>query len=55
MMENNLSTRYVDRFPDGKSPISLAFLDDDSNANYTFYKGVSEATPRRAPAGDQRR
>lgn len=38
MMENNLSTRYVDRFPDGKSPISLAFLDDDSNANYTFYK-----------------
>ena len=35
---NNLSTRYVDRFPDGKSPISLAFLDDDSNANYTFYK-----------------
>ena len=38
MAENNLSTRYVDRFPDGKSPISLAFLDDDRNANYIFYK-----------------
>lgn len=38
MKENNLSTRYVDRFPDGKSPISLAFLDNDSNADYTFYK-----------------
>lgn len=38
MEENNISTRLVDRFPDGKSPISLAFLDDDSNANYTFYK-----------------
>ena len=24
--------------PDGKSPISLAFLDDDKNANYIFYK-----------------
>ena len=33
MTENNLSTRYVERFPDGKSPISLAFLDGDSNAN----------------------
>lgn len=38
MKENNLSTRYVDRFPDGKSPISLAFLDNDSNAHYAFYK-----------------
>lgn len=37
MKENNISTRYVDRFPDGKSPISLAFLDNDSNADYTFY------------------
>lgn len=38
MQDNSLSTDYVDRFPDGKSPISLAFLDADSNANYTFYK-----------------
>ena len=36
-MEDN-HTEFVDRFPDGKSPISLAFLDDDKNANYIFYK-----------------
>lgn len=38
MKENAVSTEYVDRFPNGKSPISLAFLDEQSNANYTFYK-----------------
>lgn len=38
MKENNLATDYVDKFPDGKSPISLAFLDENNNANYTFYK-----------------
>ena len=36
--ENHISTEFVDRFPDGKSPISLAFLDNENNANYTFYK-----------------
>ena len=35
---NHITTEFVDRFPDGKSPISLAFLDDDKNANYIFYK-----------------
>lgn len=38
MVENHISTDYIDRFPSGKSPISLAFLDDRNNANYTFYK-----------------
>ena len=38
MKENHLATDYVDKFPDGKSPISLAFLDENNNANYTFYK-----------------
>lgn len=38
MDENNLSDRYVERFPDGKSPISLAFLNDSNDANYVFYK-----------------
>lgn len=37
MADNHLSTRYVDRFPDGKSPVSVAFLDDRNNAHYTFY------------------
>ena len=34
MEDNHITTEFVDRFPDGKSPISLAFLDDDKNANY---------------------
>ena len=38
MEDNHITTELVDRFPDGKSPISLAFLDDDKNANYIFYK-----------------
>lgn len=38
MEENHISTELVDRFPDGKSPISLAFLDNENNANYVFYK-----------------
>ena len=38
MEQNHISTRYIDRFPDGKSPISLAFLDANRNANYSFYK-----------------
>lgn len=38
MKENNLSTEFIDRFPDGKSPISLAFLNEDNDASYLFYK-----------------
>lgn len=38
MKENDLSTEHLDRFPDGKSPVSLAFLDENNDANYTFYK-----------------
>jgi fructokinase len=38
MEENQMSTDYIDCFPDGKSPVSLAFLDDDNNAGYVFYK-----------------
>ena len=38
MAQNHISTEYIDRFPDGKSPISLAFLDANRNAKYAFYK-----------------
>ena len=38
MAQNHISTQYIDRFPDGKSPISLAFLDANRNAKYAFYK-----------------
>lgn len=38
MEQNNICTELVNRFPNGKSPISLAFLDEQHNASYTFYK-----------------
>ncbi len=39
MHQNNLSTEHVDIFEDGgaKSPISLAFLDENNDARYSFY------------------
>lgn len=38
MHDNHISTQYIDCFPDGKSPLSLAFLDEQQNANYLFIK-----------------
>jgi fructokinase len=38
MEDSRLSTEYVDTFPDGKSPVSLAFLNEKSDAEYLFYK-----------------
>ena len=38
MAQNHISTQYIDHFPDGKSPVSLAFLDANRNAKYAFYK-----------------
>lgn len=37
MEENHVSTDFVDSFPDGKSPVSLAFLDEDQNVEYVIY------------------
>ena len=38
MRENHIPTDHVNVFPDGKSPVSLAFLDEHSDAEYIFYK-----------------
>ncbi|EJX00935.1 fructokinase, partial [gut metagenome] len=38
MHENGISTEHVNVFPDGKSPISLAFLNNQNDAEYIFYK-----------------
>ena len=38
MRDNGISTDHVNVFPDGKSPVSLAFLNDQSDAEYIFYK-----------------
>ena len=38
MADNGMCTDYVNVFPDGKSPVSLAFLNDKNDAEYLFYK-----------------
>lgn len=38
MKDSHIPTEHVNVFPDGKSPVSLAFLDNRSDAEYLFYK-----------------
>jgi len=38
MTDSNLTTEYINTFPDGKSPVSLAFLNENNNAEYLFYR-----------------
>ncbi len=38
LKENGVNANNVNVFPDSKSPISLAFLDDNNDAEYIFYK-----------------
>jgi len=42
MQRNNISTNYIKMISDGKSPISMAFLNEDGDAEYSFYKNNSE-------------
>lgn len=36
--DNGVSANYVQRFSHGQSPVSLAFLDEENNAQYMAYK-----------------
>ena len=38
LQKNNVNTEYMFRYDDAKSRLALAFLDDDNNAKYSFYK-----------------
>jgi fructokinase len=38
LKENNVSTEYVYRYYDGKSALALAFLNENMDASYDFYK-----------------
>lgn len=38
LRDNGVNADNVNVFPDSKSPLSLAFLDNDNNAEYIFYK-----------------
>ena len=38
MRQNGVATDHVQVYPDGKTPLSLAFLDERNDAQYQFYK-----------------
>jgi fructokinase len=38
LIENGVDTSYVDRYNDGNTTLALAFLDNNNDATYTFYK-----------------
>ncbi len=38
LKDNGVNADNINVFPDSKSPISLAFLDEENNADYLFYK-----------------
>jgi len=38
LRDNNVNTNYITRFSNGKSALAIAFLDENNNASYTFYK-----------------
>lgn len=38
LKKNNVDTSCINIFPETKSPISLAFLDNENNAEYIFYR-----------------
>lgn len=43
MRENGVATDYVQVYPNSQSPISLAFLNEQNDANYIFYKDYPAA------------
>ena len=40
--ENNVGTHYLSRYADGKTTIALAFLDNKSDAKYSFYSDLPD-------------
>jgi fructokinase len=42
LTENRVSVSCIERYPDHKTAIAIAFLDDRNDASYTFYKDFPE-------------
>ncbi len=42
MQDNNIATDHIDTYAASKSPVSLAFLNDNNEAAYSFYKDYPE-------------
>jgi fructokinase len=40
--ENGVSTNHIQKYQDRKTAIAIAFLDENNNASYTFYKDYPE-------------
>lgn len=38
LKENHIDTRFVHHYSDGKTALAMAFLDENNNASYDFYK-----------------
>lgn len=38
LSSNGVSVQYIHHYSNGKTPLALAFLDEQNNASYTFYK-----------------
>jgi len=54
LIENGVSTDYVNRFTEGQSALALAFLDRDNNAQYSFYKNFPDQRLQDLPEGLQK-
>lgn len=39
--ENQVGTKFISRYPGGKTTIALAFLNENAEAVYSFYQGLS--------------
>ena len=42
MRENGIDTSHLDVYTDNKSPVSLAFLNEEQDAKYSFYKNYPD-------------
>ncbi|NMC40389.1 MAG: carbohydrate kinase [Bacteroidales bacterium] len=42
LRKNGVNTDYISRYSDGRTAIALAFLDENNEAHYTFYKQYPE-------------
>ncbi len=42
LTNNGVNSQYLERFTNGQTAISLAFLDDDRDASYSFYRNFPE-------------
>ncbi|WP_262493158.1 PfkB family carbohydrate kinase [Marinilabilia salmonicolor] len=42
LQENRVGTSWLHRFTSGKTPVALAFLDEENNASYQVYKDFPE-------------